>query len=46
METKTKLKIVHDLVGDLIWTDYDRLSMDGQEIMAELCKVLKIEIED
>jgi hypothetical protein len=42
----TKLKRVRDLVGDLIWHDYDRLSTDGQGIMQELCQQLNIQIEE
>lgn len=41
---ETKLKIIQSLVGDLIWQDYDRLSIDGQATMQELCKELNIEI--
>lgn len=41
---EAKLKIIQSLVGDLIWTDYDRVSMDGQAIINELCKELNIEI--
>ena len=43
---ETKLKRVRDLVGDLIWNDYDRLSTDGRVIMNELCEQLNIQIEE
>lgn len=43
---ETKLKRVRDLVGDLIWNDYDRLSTDGQVIMKELCEQLNIQLEE
>jgi hypothetical protein len=41
-----KLKRVRDLVVDLIWNDYDRLSTDGQTIMQELCEQLNIQLEE
>jgi hypothetical protein len=43
---KANLKTIQSLVGDLIWTDYDRLSDDGVKIMEELCKELSIIIGD
>jgi hypothetical protein len=41
---EAKLKRIQALVGDLIWTDYDRMSMDGQEVIKELCNELNIEL--
>jgi hypothetical protein len=41
-----KLKRVRDLVVDLIWNDYDRLSTDGQIIIGELCEQLNIQLEE
>lgn len=43
---ETKLQRIQALVTDLIWTDYDRMSMDGQEVINELCKELNIKLEN
>lgn len=41
---ETKLSMIQGLISDLIMTDYDRISMDGQNTINELCELLNIEI--
>jgi hypothetical protein len=43
---EAKLQRIQALLTDLIWTDYDRISMDGQDAINELCKELNIKLEN